>query len=159
VNNDTQEYSIAIHEAGHAVMAALLGKIINYVTIVPKGDAQGECNSEFSNQDLNTKVDITCLVLLAGITAQRILLGIEPDKCCRNGQVDSLAMGALVSNMFTDEKEAMRYSEYMIKLALNTFNNPIVQQQVKAVANALIEHKTLTGSQVISMLEEIKVGQ
>jgi len=62
----TKEDSVAVHEAGHAVLAALLGKIINFVTIVPKGISAGECNSDFK-EDVRNDSSIRALDFKAAV--------------------------------------------------------------------------------------------
>ncbi len=161
----SEEYSIAVHEAGHALMAIITGKKLNYVTIIPNGVSLGECNSNFkenilnnaSNESLNFKMDMTSLDCLAGITAERVILGIEPEKCSKHGQIDTLTMGALVSNAFhNDITEENNYIEFMTKSVFNIIQSPLAQCQIKAIANALIEKKTLSGEQVKKIMELTK---
>ena len=38
-------YTIAVHEAGHAVASVLWGRQVEYITIAPRGEILSECNN------------------------------------------------------------------------------------------------------------------
>ncbi|MDF2788005.1 MAG: Peptidase family [Neobacillus sp.] len=151
------EYITAIHEAGHAVMDLINHKTINYITIVPSKDGVlGETRSEFSSDILNDdntealdkKVAIMCMGRIAGITAETLVLGIEPEKCAGHGRMDTFEMGALIANMFDDDDARSNYINEVNQNVLEIFSDPVVQKYIKAIADALMEHKTLSGEQV-----------
>lgn len=154
----------AVHEAGHALMASITGKTINYVTIISNGIAQGECNSDFdesirddaSVETLDFKMDMMSLDYLAGITAENVVLGIEPEKCSKHGQMDTLMMGNFVSLAFSDPTMANKYIGFMTQKAFDIIGTPLAQRQIKAVADALMEQKTLSGDQVKQIMESVQ---
>ena len=91
--------------------------------------------------------------LLAGITAQRLILGIEAEKCTGYGSRDFAMMGATVSNMFDNTEAVDNYSKVVIEKVFSLFRQPLAQRQIKAVADALMVDKTLSGKQVIEIMK------
>jgi len=149
------EYSIAVHEAGHAVMSVIYGRKVEYVTIVPSGKALGECrNGEeiFDKNEPNEMKGIRrlkeVLVLLAGTAAESLLLGTN--LLGTRGKTDFEEAEKIFDEL--NDGQGKERSNIATKMAWDLFRTPLAQQQIKAVANALMEHKTLTGSQVAEIM-------
>jgi hypothetical protein len=67
---------VAIHEAGHCVVARLEGSPINSVMI--NGSERGGGRMRLHNAN-----DLTCTILLAGMAAERVVLGFAEKECAR----------------------------------------------------------------------------
>lgn len=152
----SKEYSTAIHEAGHAVMAAMWEMTINYVTIVPKGESFGECSKIpiYYKEDDTEKVkyDKTLVegtVRLAGFVAERDVLGIDIEQCTIGAIQDIKSIQTIVYNAYANDNEKINKLKVEIpQMTIEIIQQPRIQQQIIAIADALMKHKTLSGDKV-----------
>jgi ATP-dependent Zn protease len=70
-------FPVAVHEAGHCVVARLEGSPINYVMINGRSERGG------GRMRLNSADDLTCKLLLAGLAAEVVVLGYCERECAR----------------------------------------------------------------------------
>ena len=77
---------MAVHEAGHAVASVLWGRQVEYVTIAPRGELLSECNNGELLFDLEDSQEVNGqrlfregVILSAGLAAENLILGIEPE--------------------------------------------------------------------------------
>lgn len=154
----SHEYTIAVHEAGHAVMAVLLGKDVNRVTVLPKDNTLGECEhsnnitkENNSEEAIGLMLQSEILILIAGTTAEAVILKISPIHS--RGKDDYERVNALLEA--PNDGLAKERSDFIHDRAYKLFRNPAVQQQIIAVADALMAYKTLSGVQVNEIIKRI----
>ncbi|CUH97406.1 hypothetical protein P22_3535 [Propionispora sp. 2/2-37] len=74
----SQEYIVAIHEAGHAVMAAILGNNIDCVSILSEESMLGKCKSidnYLYKTDRDTKIQQQTIAVANALIEQKKLSG------------------------------------------------------------------------------------
>jgi len=86
----TQRWREAVHEAGHAMMAVLLGRAIDYVSLAPRPETRLSSPTRLPKsrpEDSSERAHLEgeAMLALAGLTAERVL-GVAAE--------DSLAMAA-----------------------------------------------------------------
>lgn len=154
----SHEYTIAVHKAGHAVMAVLLGKDVNHVTVLPKDNALGECEhanniskENNSEETIGLMLQSEILILIAGTTAEAVILNISPIHSRGNDDYEraNTLLEAPNDGLAKERSDFIHYRAYKL------FRNPTVQQQIIAVADALMAYKTLSGVQVNEIIKRI----
>lgn len=152
------EYTIAIHEAGHACVSILTGRRLESVTIIPNNNSLGTCFNGDDNLD-ESMDDVTngliilrgILILLAGVAAEAVMLNISPKDS--RGKDDYDKAREIIEKP-NDGFDKVRWDD-ATKRVFDIVKNPLVQRKIKAVADALMEHKTLTGEQVKKIMEKV----
>jgi ATP-dependent Zn protease len=150
-------YSNAIHEAGHAVMSKIVGRNLEYVTIMSKCDSiLGECyngdespNTNESDSEKGMYMFKEALILLSGTAAESILLGTPP---LETRGKDDFEKAEVIFNLPNDDLGKERCDQ-ATAIVWDLFSKPLAKQQIKSVADALMEHKTLTDSQVVKIMK------
>jgi len=147
------KHTAAIHEAGHAVMSVICEMDLIFVTVVPRKDTLGRCINKIpytENETIKSKLmENSALVLLAGVTAEYILLNIDP---MTNKRKEDLDKAREIFNSSNDGSGKER-SDNATKIVWDTFMNPLVQKQTKAIAEALMKYNTLKGIQVREIIK------
>lgn len=156
----SKEYITAIHEAAHAVMCAICGFTIKYVTIIPTGDRFGEFDKvpwHYEEGDakevIYNKTLADAIIRFAGFVAERDMIRVELDQCVADAIIDIKTMQDIIFSVYANDNES--YDKLLTEIPIMTayvIQKPIVQQQIKAVADALMEHKTLTNEQVVGIM-------
>jgi hypothetical protein len=134
----------SIHEAGHAVVAYRLGAKVMGVSVIPKGCVNGHCRVAIKERVTD------CIHMLAGYEAQMIFDPEDTDDpsivdyrmvwriCDREG-----IGGKLYRELFDQAKKAVRDN----------------WAQIKAVADALLRFKRITGDLVRDIVKAIDNGE
>ena len=154
---DARLEATAFHEAGHAVMAALLGRPVLKVTIAPGqmvfGVRLGACElqkgrSKKSKDWLEDEV----LILLAGMVAEAQLTG----KYCQAGATqDLLTVRRLLGHSrATNPRQLERLEQRLLDKTEYMLGDPIATKAIKMIAEQLLEKKTLSGRAVRHWLEQ-----
>jgi len=91
---------------------------------------------------------------LAGITAEREILELETEEWSKHGQMDDLMMKKLVSNMFDNPVGRENYMLVVKQTVSDMFRDTKVRQQIIAVAEELKKHKSLSGEQVVEIMNQ-----
>lgn len=176
---EQQLQATAYHEAGHAVMALLLKKRFSMATIEPGEDFLGmvaysglqawESRTELleygSFDDLGARdrsfLERDIMVSLAGPVAEAIYLGAADVAVHLGGRGDYQKILDLVTRFMAPD-EAQPYVKWLEERAKTRLENPISWRGVTAVAECLLEEKTLTRNRVKSAvaadLDEWKRG-
>ena len=176
----TRRTSVAYHEAGHAVVAHMLGYQVFRVSIGPKADSAGHMywrhpithsvRSELqwgSEPDLDRvrhRVDHAIIVSMAGALAQKRYnprshwryggSGAKRGELLLKGSDDQQAL-ELMSRLHEDEKVRAAYSRYLEARA-----EALVKRywsRIERLAITLLERETISGDiREAMMLDEIK---
>jgi hypothetical protein len=127
---------LAFHEAGHAVVAALLGLPIEWVTIDDEngcGQAEPETNP-FFRLDEPFESRRRVIVAMAGSAAQCLGIGREPQWMPASEGDKRLA---------EDNAERAGFSPDDLSVAITILSRPHVWEKVDRLAAALLEHGQL----------------
>jgi len=154
---DPRLTATAYHEAGHAVMALLLGRAVHKVTVAPgqllSGVRLGACEmrkgrSKASNDPLEDEV----LILLAGMVAESQWTG----QYCRQGATQDLqAAGRLLSlNRAHNERQLERLEQRLIDKTEHLLGQTAVMQAIRWIAAELLDKTTLSGRAVRHLLTQ-----
>lgn len=141
--NTDQRTKTAYHEAGHAVIAIVVGRSVNKVSIIPGGNKLGVCKMgkgrKKASQDM---LEAELLILLAGMAAE----------ARKSGQYN---MQGASQDLRAAEKLALsragnpRQAEKILKRALDKvhhlFDQPVTWNAAKSIANALLENESISG--------------
>jgi len=152
-----QLMATAYHEAGHAVMALSLGRLIHKVTIVP-GKSQfggvrlGTCElqkgrSKASKDLLEDQV----LILFAGMVAEAHFTG----QYCRQGASQDLCdIARLLNNRANSEKQFQRLQRRWLDKTEHLLGDEVYATAVQLIAGELIQKTTITGRAVRHFFEQ-----
>ena len=141
----------AFHEAGHAVAAVSLGRLIQKVSIIPAklpigGRRLGAC--EFKKG--RTKVahdwlEDEVLILLGGMVAESHFTS----RYCPCGAAQDLAaVRRLLATRAKNERQAERLERRMLEKAEHLLAAPELATAIRQVAQELLTHKTVSGRAV-----------
>jgi len=141
----------AYHEAGHAVVAFLVGRPVEKVTISPAqmqtgGRRLGACKvqkgrSKASSDPLEDEV----LILFAGMVAERMLTG----RYCLHGAAQDLrAVKRLLGTRAASERQLDRLSRRMLDKTEYLLSDPVNARAVELIADELVEKETVSGRAV-----------
>jgi ATP-dependent Zn protease len=139
----SEDLLTAYHEAGHAVIAMVVGRAVHRVSIVPNATRLGACElkkgrSRASNDELEDEV----LVLLAGVAAEGRLTG---QYNWSGGAKDlRLALQAIDSRAST-EKQAERLRKRMLNKVEYLLDDDAHWAAIEVIANELVAHRTISG--------------
>jgi len=157
------EYTIAIHEAGHAVISMMLQRTFEFVTIISSDETHGSCSYKVTNLDeysmcfrsFKRKIKREVMVLFAGYIAS------ENDKLpadWRETEIDSdidKAFDLIIRVSGTEEQVVKHFNKFWLD-TVKLVKQPLIQQQIKAVADALMERKTLSGYAVKQIVKQVE---
>ncbi len=154
---DPRLVATAYHEAGHAVVAVLLGRPVHKVTIAPgkmlAGVRLGACEirkgrTKASKDGLEDEV----LILLAGMVAQSQLTG----DYCRDGAAQDLtAVRRLLGHSrATNERQLERLEQRMIDKCEHLLGDVAASKAVEWIAADLLKNTTISGRAVRHWIEQ-----
>ncbi|MEZ6076755.1 MAG: M50 family metallopeptidase [Pirellulaceae bacterium] len=154
---DPRLAATAYHEAGHAVMALLLGRAVHKVTVAPgqilSGVRLGACEMRkgrlrASNDPLEDEV----LILLAGMVAESQCTG----EYCRQGASQDLqAVRRLLShNRAHNERQLERLEQRLIDKTEHLLNEAAALEAIRLIAVELLAKTTLSGRAVRHLLTQ-----
>jgi len=161
----TDEYLTAIHEAGHAVMSVMLHRAIEFVTVVESDDYSGLCQNKETNLDeysmefdsYRRKIRREIMILFAGYIA---IGNHELPINWQEAEIESdfnKVFDLVMRVSGTEEHTGKFFYKYWSK-TVELINQPLIQQQIKAVADALMEKKTLSGDEVRQIIKVVNKG-
>jgi len=149
---------IAIHEAGHAVMAYLCGRRVGEVTAVPHGEILGHVEyrgfASFPARSLDDararrKLETEIMIALAGLAAEYLNPGPvdHPGAAADLQRALQIALFALA-----DPDEATAFINWLFVRTRNRLRDPACKRAIKALTADLVRHGSLTGQEVRSLL-------
>jgi hypothetical protein len=151
VQQDLDLYGVAIHEAGHAVMARVLGRGIELVTIVPDSDALGRVKHPVTRlppEALGRHARETwSMIALAGPLAEALHNGAEIDT-----QDEELALALeLTMSMSANADEAVAYVVWLVERTKTLLLS--LWGLVLFFADELLVHRTVRAREVHVLID------
>lgn len=147
----------AYHEAGHAVMANLLGRMVEKVTIVPgqmhSGVSRlGACKIQKSRRKSSKDpMEDDVLILLAGMVAESRVTG---EYCLHGASQDLVLVQELLTlNRATNERQLQRLAKRMVDKTENFLSSAEPTKAIELIANELLEKETISGRAVRHFIE------
>ena len=147
----------AYHEAGHAVMALLLGRPIEKVTVTPAklqtgGRRLGACKIQKGRSTASKDaVEDDVLVLLAGMVAEsHFTKRYSPDGAAQ----DLRAVKRLLENRAPTERQLERLTRRMLDKTEHLLSSEGNQRAVQSIAKELLQKQTISGRAVRHLLDQ-----
>lgn len=147
----------AYHEAGHAVMAMILGRAVQKVTIVPGqshlgAQRLGACHlqkgkSRSSHDFLEDEV----MILLAGMVAESQITG----QYCQQGAAQDLRfVRRMLQSRNEGEKQIQRLEKRLLSKTEHHLLDAAQWQAVETIARELIRCETISGRAVKHLYDQ-----
>jgi ATP-dependent Zn protease len=133
----------AYHEAGHAVMALLMGRSIQKVSIIPSQNRLGACTIQKGRaKQVQDKLEAEILILLAGMAAE----GRKSGRYNVQGAAQDLqAVERLALARSGNSRQATKLVHKMLDKTQHLLANKATWAAVKVIADELIEHESISG--------------
>lgn len=155
---DDRLWATAYHEAGHAVMALLLGRPIQKVTIAPArtqvgGLRLGVCELQKSRTKATRDwLEDEVMILLAGMVGESLWTGVT----CRDGAAqDLMAVRRLLSrDRANNERQLERLESRMLDKTEHLLSDDEAAQAIAWVARDLVEKTSISGRTVRHWVEQ-----
>lgn len=152
----------AWHEAGHAVMAALVGRPIQKVTITPANLQTGgvrlgavkiqKGRAKSSRDPLEDEV----LILLAGMVAEARFT----ENYCRRGAASDLrSVRRLLETRANSDRQLEKLEQRMLNKAEHLLHEPENIAAIESVANELVSKQSISGRAVVHLLKQAQDAQ
>jgi Peptidase family M41 len=162
--------SIAIHEAGHAVMAYLCGRRLGTISVVPHGEILGQLDYRgftgfpahaLADARARRKLESEIMIALAGVAAEQLRRspidprsrGNSPRGIIRAGAVADLQRALdLAVTVIADLEEATAFVNWLFVRSRNRLRDRKPAHALAAVAAKLPERGALTGRELRALL-------
>lgn len=158
VSRESVASRIAIHEAGHAVMAYLCRRRVGAVSAVPHGEVLGQLEyggftrfpmSWLDDARARRKLENEIMIALAGLAAEYVQPGIVDHA----GAAADLARALEIAMPATSgPEEATAFINWLFVRARNRLRDKACHRATRALAVALTRHGSLTGPEVRALL-------
>lgn len=143
IDQTDQNVRTAYHEAGHAVIAILVGRAVNKVSIIPGGNRLGVCKMNKGRKKASQDaLEADLLILLAGMAAE----GRKSGRYNMQGASQDIREAEKLALMRAGNA---RQAEKVLKRALDKvhhlFDQSATWNATKAIAQALLESQSISG--------------
>ena len=133
----------AYHEAGHAIIAIVLGRPIQKISIIPNKTRLGACEIKKGRfQPSDDWLEDEVLILMAGVAAEAKLTGRYDwqgaGQDMRNVRRLTLARGG-------DETRAEKLERRLLAKTEHLLDDDATWKTAKQIAQALLEKETISG--------------
>lgn len=146
----------AYHEAGHAVMALSLGRLIQKVTILPGKSPFGEVRlgvceiRKGRSKASKDALEDEALILLAGMVAEARFTG----QYCRHGAAQDLGnLRRLLHNRASSENQLDRLQRRLLDKTEHLLRDERHAKAIELIAGELIQKTTISGRAVRHFFE------
>jgi len=149
---------IAIHEAGHAVMAYLCGRRVGEITAIPHGEILGQVEyrgfTAFPARSLDDararrKLETEIMIALGGLAAEYL----HPGRVDHPGAATDLQRALQIAlAALEDPDEATAFINWLFVRTRNRLRDPACMRAIKALTADLVRHGSLTGHEVHALL-------
>jgi ATP-dependent Zn protease len=146
----------AFHEAGHAVMAVLLGRTVEKLTISPAefqgGRRLGMCKMQKGRaKPSKDELEDEVLILLAGMVAESHLTG----RYCEQGAGSDFRMvERLLANRAKNEKHFERLMKRALDKTEHILSDDAATLAIKLIANDVLQRETISGRAVRHFVQQ-----
>ena len=154
---DKRAIATAYHEAGHAVLAMVLGRPIHKVTIAPGqlqvgGVRLGACHIKKGRVKASRDwIEDEVLILLAGMVAESHFTG---EYCTRGANQDLLAAKRLLQTRASNERQFERLLRRMLDRTEHELADDAHAAAVEQIAAELLARTTISGRSVQHIYEQ-----
>lgn len=149
---DNDPIRTAVHEAGHAVVAFVLGRPVHEVSIRPRGRFAGVCKfQKGKGRPTEDHIDREMQISLAGVAAEIRHLG-KAD--ARGAQTDLIRSMNLAVERSGSKERAERLVRRTIDRTLHLLDQPGHWSAVEVILAGLLQHETISGRAVRHAVEE-----
>lgn len=145
---DPQLIATAFHEAGHAVMAIMLGRSVEKVTITPKrmpveGIRLGVCKIQKGKTKASRDwMEDEILILLAGMVAEESVTG----RYCESGAASDLRIvRGLLRNRPGSERQLAKIEKRLLEKTAYLLDDDEHRQAIESIAKELLMKTTISG--------------
>ncbi len=149
--DDARLTATAYHEAGHAVMALLLGRDVHKVSVVPGkmqgGVRLGACEMRKGRvRSSKDALEDEVLILLAGMVAEA---RVTQDYCRQGARQDLMAVRRLLSlDRAHNARQLERLEQRLLDKAEHLLGDAAASMAIRSIAGELLQHSTLSGRAV-----------
>ena len=147
----------AYHEAGHAVMAYLMSRPVEKVTICAAnlatgGFRLGACKMQKGRSKASSDaVEDEVLIMLAGMVAES---HVTKRYCLDGAAQDLRAVKRLLANRAPNERQMERLAKRMLDKTEYLLNDDVNKAAVRLIALELLKKETISGRAVRHLFEE-----
>jgi ATP-dependent Zn protease len=138
-----QRIHTAYHEAGHAVIAIVVGRNVNKVSIIPGGNKLGVCKMSKGRKKASQDVlEAELLILLAGMAAE----GRKSGRYNMQGASQDLRDAEKLALMRAgNAKQAGKVLKRTLDKVHNLFDQTATWNATKSIAEALLASESISG--------------
>lgn len=141
----------AYHEAGHAIVALVLGRPVEKVTIRENSLRLGQVQmSNRRGTPIKDEVEVQALILLAGVVSEARRTGVYN---WRGAQQDMQGVRRLARFRASTEKQEERLQQRWLDKAEYLLDDDGTWKAVTEVVRELLDKKSLSGRAVAQILE------
>lgn len=138
-----QDILTAYHEAGHAVMALIVGRDVHRVSILPNQTRLGACElKKGRSKPSRDMLEDEVLILLAGVAAEGRL---TENYNWSGGSQDLRQAQYLIESRAGNQRQSERLHRRMLDKAEYLLDDSAHWGAVQVIANQLLELKTISG--------------
>ena len=165
MKNSNRDAATAYHEAGHAVASWCLGRRVCSATIVPDDDSAGRVKNE--REKPSTAFAVECgdpwhpsrfraekrvMIVQAGEVAQRRYNPRSVRRYHSQSDLNKSLDTLLSCNPYEEEPDVTHHYQLLRKWTASLIERH--WHLVEAVAKALLERRTLSGTQILDVIHE-----
>ena len=133
----------AYHEAGHAVVAIVVGRPIQKVSIVPNRSRLGACELKKGRfQPSSDWLEDDVLIMFAGVAAEARLTGRYH---WQGAEQDLRNIRRLTLSRAGDETRAEKLERRLLAKVEHLLNEDLTWRTVELIAAELLERETISG--------------
>lgn len=154
---DQRRLTTAFHEAGHAVMAQIVGRPIEKVSIglahLQSGRMRlGVCKlQKGKKKSSKDALEDEVMILFAGMVAESYLTG----EYCRQGAGQDLRMiRRLLSNRGGSERSLLKLEKRILEKTEHILDDQAHLTAIRKIAEKLVENESISGRGVRHLLNE-----
>jgi len=142
----------AYHEAGHAVIALVLGRNVQRVSILPNQLRLGQCELKKGRaKPAHDPVEVEILILLGGLAAEACYSG---EYLWVGAQQDLRAVRAMTSERVAGLKQIERLERRLLDKVEHLLADPATWRATELIAAELLRCTTISGRAAKHLFEQ-----
>ncbi len=140
---DPADVLTAFHEAGHAIIALVMGRDVHRVSIIPAKTRLGHCElKKGASKTAKDWLESEVLILLAGVAAEGRLTG----QYCWSGAARDLKQARMLTESRAGSaQQAERLEKRMLDKVEHLLDMPEHWEAIQSVARELLMKQTVSG--------------